>query len=113
MNEIARFTTPLLWFKPSSVEPSEINKIFLVLSQDGNEILRKDITQAQISEGYFVWVFSQEDTSLFDSRKVAVAKIDFLSGSKTVCYQRECNKRGHLNGYIRQCSCNGWRGDLP
>lgn len=81
MNEIARFTTPSLWFKPSSVEATDISKIFLVLSQDGNEILRKDITQAQISEGRFVWVFSQEDTSLFDSRKVAVAKIDFLSGS--------------------------------
>ena len=60
MNEIAGFTTPSLWFKPSSVEATDISKIFLVLSQDGNEILRKDITQAQISEGRFVWVFSQE-----------------------------------------------------
>ena len=41
MNEIARFTTPSLWFKPSSVEATDISKIFLVLSQDGNEILRK------------------------------------------------------------------------
>lgn len=81
MNEIARFTTPSLWYKPEAVDANEINKIFLVLSQAGNEILRKDITQAQISDGQFVWVFSQEDTSLFDSRKVAVAKIDYLSGS--------------------------------
>ena len=81
MNEIARFTTPSIWYKPAQVEATDISKIFLVLSQDGVEVLRKDITQAQISEGSFVWMFSQEDTALFDSKKPAVAKVDYLSGT--------------------------------
>lgn len=81
MNEIARFTTPAIIYKPSMVEIANIDEIFLVVKQNGREILRKGKTDASIGENGFTWMFSQQDTSALNSRAISMVQIDYTSGA--------------------------------
>lgn len=81
MNNIARWTTPAITYKPSAVEVANIDEIFLVVKQNGREILRKSKTDAAIDEVGFTWMFSQADTSSLSSKIVSVVQIDYTSGS--------------------------------
>lgn len=82
MSGIARWTTPAITFKPSAVEVAEVDEIWLVLSQNGNEVLFKTKEDATISEeNGFVWILSQQDTAKFCPGFAVVAQIDYLAGS--------------------------------
>ncbi len=81
MSLIARYTTPSITYKPSLVEIAEVDKIFLVVKQNGQEVIRKDIDDAITDENGFTWYLEQEDTALLDTRVSAVVKIDYLSGT--------------------------------
>lgn len=81
MNEIARFTTPAITYKPSMVEIANVDEIFLVVKQNGREILRKDKTDASINANGFTWMFSQQDTSALNSRAISMVQIDYTSGA--------------------------------
>lgn len=81
MNEIARFTTPAITYKPSMVEIANVDEIFLVVKQNGREILRKDKTDASINANGFTWMFSQTDTSALNSRAISMVQIDYTSGA--------------------------------
>ncbi len=81
MNEIARFTTPAITYKPSMVEIANVDEIFLVVKQNGREILRKDKTDASINANGFTWMFSQTDTSMLNSRAISMVQIDYTSGA--------------------------------
>ena len=82
MNNIARWTTPAITYKPSAVEIGEIDDIFLVIKQNGQEILRKGLTDATVSTTTgFTWMFTQTDTSALSSKAVSVVQIDYTSGA--------------------------------
>lgn len=81
MNEIARFTTPAITYKPSMVEIANVDEIFLVVKQNGREVLRKDKTDASINANGFTWMFSQTDTSALNSRAISMVQIDYTSGA--------------------------------
>lgn len=81
MNEIARFTTPAITFKPSAVEAGSIDEIYLVVKQYGSEILRKDMDDATADEKGFTWFFAQTDTSKLIANVPSVVQIDYTSGA--------------------------------
>ena len=81
MNEIARWTTPSITFKPSMVEISEVDEIYLVVKQNGQECIRKSIEDAVIDANGFTWFFTQEETSVLNARLDASVKIDYLCGT--------------------------------
>lgn len=81
MNEIARFTTPAITFKPSAVGVGEIDEIYLVIKQYGIEVLRKDKDDASTNENSFTWFFTQSDTSQLSSTVPSVVQIDYLTGA--------------------------------
>ncbi len=82
MNEIARFTTPAITYKPSMVEIGNVDEIFLVVKQNGQEILRKGLTDATVTttDG-FVWTFTQQETSALNSQTISVVQVDYTSGT--------------------------------
>ncbi len=82
MNEIARFTTPAITYKPSMVEIGNVDEIFLVVKQNGQEILRKGLTDATVTttDG-FVWTFTQQETSALNSQAISVVQVDYTSGT--------------------------------
>ena len=81
MNEIARFTTPAITFKPSAVGVGDIDEIYLVIKQYGIEVLRKDKDDASRNENSFTWFFTQSDTSQLSSTVPSVVQIDYLTGA--------------------------------
>ena len=60
MNEIARWTTPSITYKPEAVEIANVDEIFLVVKQKGREVLRKGKEDAIVDENGFTWFFTQE-----------------------------------------------------
>ena len=81
MNQIARHTTPSFTFKPSTVAVGEIDEIYLVIKQNGVEVIRKPLADAVVGNDNFTWTFSQEETALLNSRPSAVVQIDYTSGT--------------------------------
>lgn len=82
MSEIARWTTPTISFKPSAVPIQDVDAILLVLSQNGNEVLRKNKDDAMIdSTRGFIWFLEQADTAKFCPGFAVVIQIDYLAGS--------------------------------
>lgn len=79
--ELARWTTPALSYKPASVAAADIDDIFIVIKQNGQEILRKSKAESTIDQGRFVWVLTQTETALFDSSNRVTIQIDYTSGS--------------------------------
>lgn len=81
MNEIARFTTPAITYKPSMVQIGDVDEIFLVIKQNGCEILRKAKTDAVIDTNGFTWFFEQTDTAKLNSKVLSTVQIDYTSGT--------------------------------
>ena len=81
MNEIARWTTPSITYKPSMVEIANVDEIYLVIKQNGQELVRKDKADAIIDENGFTWFFTQEETSVLSARVNATIQIDYLCGT--------------------------------
>lgn len=81
MNEIARFTTPAITYKPSAVDIEDVDEIFLVVKQGEREILRKDKADAVTDENGFIWFFEQTDTAKLNSRFTSDVQIDYTSGT--------------------------------
>lgn len=79
MAQIARLTTPAFTYKPSAVEVPDINKIYLVIKQGATEIVRKDITQASISQDGFTWTLSQTETEMLILKQSAIVQVDYLT----------------------------------
>lgn len=79
MNEIARWTTPSITYKPEAVSISDVDEIVLAVKENGKEILRKTKVDATVSTSGFTWFFSQEDTSLF--RDSVSIQIDYTYGT--------------------------------
>lgn len=81
MSEIARYTTPSITYKPSMVEISNVDEIYLVIRQREAEVIRKDLDDAIVDENGFTWFLSQEDTSALSSKFTASIQIDYLCGT--------------------------------
>lgn len=79
MAQIARLTTPAFTYKPSAVDMSDITKVFLVIKQNGQPIITKDITTASITEDGYTWTLSQAETQTLASRKSVTAQVDYLT----------------------------------
>ena len=79
MNEIARWTTPSITYKPEAVSMENIDEIFLVVKQSGFELLRKSKAEASESTNGYTWTFEQTETALF-SDPVQI-QIDYKSGA--------------------------------
>lgn len=79
MGRIAQYTTPAISFKPSMVEVEAIDLIEMVMKQRGKVKITKGLEDAQINEGRFVWLLTQEETALLDPKAVTTIKIDYKS----------------------------------
>lgn len=77
MAQIARWTTPTIIYKPSAVEVSTIQEIFMVISINNREVLKKDIEAASVASGSFSWVLTQEETAKLTTGTTASIKIDY------------------------------------
>ena len=78
MNEIARWTTPSITYKPEAVAIENIDEIFLVVKTGGKEILRKAKAEATVSTSGFTWFFEQTDTAKFSD--TIQIQVDYTSG---------------------------------
>lgn len=78
MNEIARWTTPSITYKPEAVAMENIDDIYLVVKEKGKEILRKVKAEATVSSNGYTWTFEQTDTSKFAD--VVQIQVDYKSG---------------------------------
>lgn len=78
---IARWTTPSITYKPSAVEIANVDEIFLVIKQNGEEVLRKDKNDATVSTNGFTWGLEQTDTSKLAPKRISTVQIDYTSGT--------------------------------
>lgn len=78
---IARWTTPSIRYKPSQVEVDDIEEIYVVLSQNDKEKLRKSKADASISEDGFIWSFTQEDTGDLVANSTVKIQIDYVTNN--------------------------------
>lgn len=77
--EIARWTTPSISYKPSMVQASDVVEIKCVLTQNGTDLIVKDINSATLSEGRFVWTLTQEESASLAMNRKAYLQFDFLT----------------------------------
>ncbi len=81
MAEIARWTTPIITYKPSAVESDSIAEIYLVIKQGGHTLVTKALEDATITDGRFAWQLTQEETSVLASKRNAIIQIDYKANS--------------------------------
>lgn len=74
---IGKWTTPTITYKPSQAEVADIEEIFAVISQGGEDILTLSIESAAITEDGFEWYLTQEQTSHLTTSKMAAIQIDY------------------------------------
>ena len=79
MGEIARWTTPAIFYKPSKVAVDDIDEIFLVFIQAGKTVLVKCKDCATITPEGFLWTLEQEDTGFLTLNQNVMIKIDYLT----------------------------------
>lgn len=79
--EIVRWTTPSITYKPSAVTASDIDKIFLVISQNGGAVITKAKDDALINEGTFMWTLTQAETGMLNNKLQIAMKIDYLTNA--------------------------------
>lgn len=79
---IAKYTTPGITYKPRKVAITDIDKVFLVIRQNGCEVITKDIDDATINDGQFIFDFSQEETAKLCVKVPATVQIDYMSGAE-------------------------------
>ena len=74
---IGQWTTPSIVYKPSKVEMEEVAEIYCTISQMGEEIVRLDKNAAAVAEEGFIWLLSQEQSSLLTTTKTAQIHVDY------------------------------------
>lgn len=79
MSEIARWTTPSVMFKPSAVPTGQIDKINMYIKLGDNILIQKDKDAATVSDEWFSWPLSQEETSQLERNRTYHIKIDYLT----------------------------------
>lgn len=79
MAEIARWTTPSVTYKPSMVEMAEVDEIYLIIKQNGINIIVKDRGDAEETEDGFTWTLAQEESSTLLSRRNAIIQVDYTT----------------------------------
>ena len=76
-NLIARWTTPAVTFKPSVATVDQIVEIVMTIKQGGRDVIRKTLEDATVSDGTYMWSFSQSDSSQLASSRDAFVQIDY------------------------------------
>lgn len=79
MSEIARWTTPSISFKPSMAEAADIAEIKCVLTQSGEDLIIKSLTDATIENGKFIWTLTQAETASLAASKKTFLQFDYLT----------------------------------
>ena len=79
MEQIAKWTTPTITYKPSSVDVSDIENAYLCIKQYAKIIIEKDIDDADVDEDSISWTLSQEDTGKLSEGKECVAGVDWVT----------------------------------
>lgn len=77
MGQIARFTTPVVAYKPRAVQIETIEQIYLVLKQGGRIIVQKGKDEATVTESGFLWTLTQEETSILKRQWNLVVQVDY------------------------------------
>ena len=81
MAVIARWTTPSITYKPSAVAIGDVDQIYMVISQNEVEKIRKSKDDATIGENGFTWGLEQTDTSKLEAKVISYVQFDYLSGT--------------------------------
>lgn len=79
MAEIARWTTPSISFKPSAVEAADIAEIKCVLTQGGEDLVVKSLSDATVSDGKFIWTLTQEESASLAVSRKTMLQFDYLT----------------------------------
>ena len=77
MSEIVRGTTPTIRYTFSTVDPADLSKAVLTISQRGTARITKALTAATVGEGTLSWTLTQAET-LSLSKTRAEIKLDWL-----------------------------------
>ena len=75
---IIRGTTPTVRFTFASVNPAQIMDAYLVLKQQGQEVVRIEMEDAIVGEHALSWVLSQEQTLALTPGKDTTIVCDWL-----------------------------------
>ena len=77
--QIARWTTPSIFYKPKAAAVGEIAEVEITLKQLGRTIIRKGKEQAAIVEDGFIWHFEQTETSGLTRNTPMTVQVDYLT----------------------------------
>ena len=75
--KIAQWTTPSILYKPSQVEMADVAEIVVVVSQMGNPVITLTGDEANTTEEGFLWMLTQEQTSLLALSMTATVQVDY------------------------------------
>lgn len=75
---IIRGTTPTVRFTFGSVNPAQITDAYLVLKQQGQEVIRVEMEDAIVGEHTLSWVLTQEQTLALTAGKDTTIVCDWL-----------------------------------
>ncbi|MCR5372702.1 MAG: hypothetical protein K6E41_04475 [Solobacterium sp.] len=65
-----RGTTPTMKFTFSEISTSDIMTAYMTIKQNGGTTIEKDLSQAEVGDGYLEWTLTQEDTLKLNARNV-------------------------------------------
>ena len=85
MNEIARWTTPTIIYKPSTLETGDISTAVLCVKQTGKTIIEKDLSSATVNaENQTIsWKLTQQETGQLADHRECCIGIDWVSNDGT------------------------------
>lgn len=78
---IGKWTTPTITYKPSKVDVSDVAEIFLTISQGGNDVVMLGKDAAAVTEDGFVWLLTQEQTSMLSTARMAAVQVDYKTNT--------------------------------
>lgn len=81
--EIIRGTTPTIQFTFDTISPGDITTAYLVVRQNGADMIEKTLEDATIVEGKLSFRLSQSDTLALEEKPAAYVSLDWLTGDGT------------------------------
>ncbi len=83
MEQIAKWTTPSIIYRPSTISPSDIRTAVLCVKQHAKVVIEKDLTTALVEEKQVTWKLTQEETgSLVECKECAIG-VDWVLNDGT------------------------------
>lgn len=92
MTEIIRGTTPTIKYTFKKVDTADLTTAYLTVRQGNDIMIERDISTAEIAEGYVSWVLTQEETL-----SLARGAVIFMLNWKTADGTRGASEKRRIN----------------